>query len=276
MSQQIVTGIERINACFSQLEQKRKKAALVTFTMACDPDYQTSLDILCALPGAGADIVELGMPFSDPMADGPAIQLAGGRALRAGATIADILKMVETFREAHPAVPLILMGYYNPIFHYGCAAFVEAAKTKGVDGLLIVDLPPEEDGEMVELTQKAGLGLIKLITPTTDKDRLKVITPKASGFLYYVSVAGVTGTKSAEQGSIEKAVEAIKAETELPVVVGFGVKSKEQVANIGKSADGVVVGSAFIRAITESLEAESDPAASVLHLARELSAGLKT
>lgn len=268
-----VHGVDRINACFAQLEAHNKKAAFVTFTMAFDPDYHTSLDILCSLPDAGADIVELGMPFSDPMADGPAIQLAGERALAAGATLSGILKMVEVFREKHPSVPLILMGYYNPILHFGIEKFIEAAYEKGVDGLLIVDLPPEEDGLMFEVTQRFGVGLIKLATPTTDKDRLQVIASKASGFLYYVSVSGVTGVKSADQSSVVSAVDALRKVIDIPIVVGFGVKTVEQVSDIGDVADGVVVGSALVRSITSSLET-GDMASDVLALTKDLSSGV--
>lgn len=250
----------RITQCFAKLKAE-KRTGLVTFTMAYDPDEKTSLEILKSLPLAGADIVELGVPFSDPTADGPIIQAAGKRALEAGASLRGTLKIAAAFRETHPEVPLVLMGYYNPVYQYGPAAFFKDAKAAGVDGLIIVDLPPEEDELIAELAVSAGIALIKLITPTTDDKRLARILPKASGFLYYVSVAGITGTKSATSSSVEEAIARFKRHTYLPVVVGFGIKTEAQVAEIGKVADAVVVGSALVQVI-ENQKKEAVTAAS--------------
>lgn len=243
----------RIKQRFDALKQE-KRAALVTFTMAYDPDLATSLGVLKSLPAAGADIIELGMPFSDPMADGPAIQEAGIRALKAGAKLAGVLDMARQFREGEKDTPLVLMGYYNPVQSFGLEKFVDAARDAGVDGLIIVDLPPEEDKPLFALTQKSGIALIKLVTPTTDEARLKVILPTAGGFLYYVAVAGVTGTKSASQGSIQTAVSMIKKHTDLPVAVGFGINTADNVAQVAKAADAVVVGSALVKTLSNKGE----------------------
>jgi tryptophan synthase alpha chain len=239
---------DRIKIKFDTLKQQNR-AGLITYIMAYDPSLAKSTEILNGLPEAGADIIELGMPFSDPMADGPTIQEAAIRALEAGAKLAGILQMVAEFRKNNVSTPLILMGYYNPLQHYGLNKFIDDAKKAGVDGLLIVDLPPEEDDQLHALSLKAGLSLIKLITPTTDEARLQIILKKASGFLYYVAVAGVTGTKSASYDSIEGAVARIKKHTDLPLAVGFGIKSPADVEAVGKHADGVVVGSSLVSKI---------------------------
>jgi len=243
----------RIDRRFAEL-RKAARPALVTFVTAGDPDYQTSLAILKALPAAGADIVELGMPFSDPMADGPAIQAAGLRALQGGQTMAKTLDMVRAFRKADPDTPLVLMGYYNPIYIYGNARFLADAGAAGVDGLIVVDLPPEEDEELCLPAIAAGLNFIRLATPTTDARRLPAVLENTSGFVYYVAITGITGTKAADSLHVAEAVERIRLHTDLPIVAGFGVSKPEQAAAIGRSADGVVVGSALVRAIGESLD----------------------
>jgi tryptophan synthase alpha chain len=245
----------RIDRRFEEL-RRAARPAFVTFVTAGDPDYETSLDILKALPAAGADIVELGMPFSDPMADGPAIQAAGLRALKGGQTLVKTLAMVRAFRKADQTTPLVLMGYYNPIYTYGNDRFLADAKAAGVDGLIIVDLPPEEDEELCIPALKAGLNFIRLATPTTDDRRLPAVLRNTSGFVYYVSITGITGTKAADSLHVAAAVERIKRHTDLPVVVGFGVIKPDQAAAIGRSADGVVVGSALVRAVEQSLDAE--------------------
>ncbi len=242
---------ERIKKKFAELK-KQNRAGLVTYTMAYDKDYQTSLDILKNLPKAGADIIELGMPFSDPMADGPTIQEAALRAFAAGAKLKGVLEIVEKFRKEDDKTPIILMGYYNPLYNYGLEKFVVDAKRSGVDGLLIVDLPPEEDSELYKITKSNNIALIKLATPTTDEKRMAVIAKKATGFIYYVAVAGVTGTKSASYASIADAVKLIKKHSNLPVAVGFGIKSKEDVQQVAKYADAVVVGSELIKQILSS------------------------
>ncbi len=257
----------------------RKKSALVTFVTAGDPDYATSLAILKALPGAGADIIELGMPFSDPMADGPAIQAASMRALQGGQTMVRTLDMVRAFREGDVTTPIVLMGYFNPIYIYGVERFVADAKAAGVDGLIVVDIPPEADEELCLPARAAGLDFIRLATPTTDAARLPAVLANTGGFVYYVSITGITGTRAPDIGEVAKNVARIKSQTPLPVAVGFGVKTPEQAAAMGKIADGVVVGSAIVSAIGDSLDAEGRATAvtipSVLALVTELAAGLK-
>lgn len=245
----------RIDRRFAELK-KAARPALLTFVTAGDPDYDTSLAILKKLPAAGADVVELGMPFSDPMADGPAIQAAGLRALRNGQTMVKTLKMVRAFRETDQSTPIVLMGYYNPIYIYGNERFLADAKEAGVDGLIVVDLPPEEDDELCIPALKSGLNFIRLATPTTDDKRLPVVLRNTSGFVYYVSIAGITGTKAPNSSEVAKAVDRIKRHTDLPVAVGFGVSKPDQAAAIGRNADGVVVGSALVRAIEGSLDGE--------------------
>lgn len=249
----MTNGNSRIAECFARLKRENN-AGLVTFTMASDPDYDTSLEVLKSLPAMGADIIELGMPFSDPMADGPAIQAAGIRALEAGGSLAATLAIVKSFREENHHTPLILMGYYNPVYRYGVEQFVTDAQAAGVDGFIIVDLPPEEDDRLFTASNAAGLSLIKLVTPTTDAKRMEVIVKKASGFIYYVSVAGITGTGSATTASIEEALTRFRMQTDLPIVVGFGIKAPTQAAAIAKHADAVVVGSALVDALQRSPE----------------------
>jgi tryptophan synthase alpha chain len=242
---------KRIADCFANLKNQNK-TGLVTFNMAYDPDYTTSLDVLKALADNGADIVELGMAFSDPMADGPAIQEAANRALAAGSKMPGIFKMVREFRESNQHTPLILMGYYNPVYHYGLEKFTADAASAGVDGLIIVDLPPEEDDELFTYAARHKISLIKLVTPTTDAARLAVILKKASGFLYYVSVAGITGMQSATSNSVKEALTLFRKHTDLPIAVGFGIKTPEQAQALHGVADAVVVGSALVNKIKEA------------------------
>ena len=243
----------RIDKRFAALK-KEGRAALVTFIMAGDPEYDTSLAIAKALPKAGADIIELGMPFTDPMADGPAIQAAGLRALKAGQRMTRTLSLVRDFRKDDDETPIILMGYYNPIYIYGSERFLADAKAAGVDGLIIVDLPPEEDEELCLPALKAGLNFIRLATPTTDDKRLPKVLTNTSGFVYYVSVTGVTGTAAPDTSKVTGAVARIKRHTRLPVAVGFGVKTAQQARAIAEGADGVVVGSALVDALFKSLD----------------------
>jgi tryptophan synthase alpha chain len=243
----------RIDKRFAALKQEGR-AALVTFTMAGDPDYDTALAIAKALPKAGADVIELGMPFTDPMADGPAIQAAGVRALKAGQRMTKTLAMVREFRKSDDATPIVLMGYYNPIYIYGVDKFLVDAKAAGVDGLIVVDLPPEEDDELCLPTLKTGLNFIRLATPTTDDKRLPTVLNNTSGFVYYVSITGITGAATPDAAKVVTAVARIKRYTKLPVAVGFGVKTAEQARAIASGADGVVVGSALVDALRASLD----------------------
>ncbi len=268
----------RIETRFAHLKAEGRPG-LVTFITAGDPDFETSLEILNGLPAAGADVIELGMPFTDPMADGPAIQLASQRALQAGQTLRRTLDMVRRFRERDNETPIVLMGYYNPVYIHGNDRFLKDARAAGVDGLIIVDLPPEEDEELCLPALDAGLNFIRLATPTTDEARLPKVLANASGFLYYVSVTGVTGTREPDIASVEAALSRIRRHTDLPIAVGFGVKTPEQAAAIGQVADGVVVGSALVSAIARTLDdrnhatAETVPA--VLALVRDLATGLR-
>jgi tryptophan synthase alpha chain len=243
----------RIDRRFAALKQEGR-AALVTFTMAGDPDYDTSLAIANALPKAGADVIELGMPFTDPMADGPAIQAAGVRALKGGQRMTKTLALVREFRKSDDATPIVLMGYYNPIYIYGVDRFLVDAKAAGVDGLIVVDLPPEEDEELCLPTLKAGLNFIRLATPTTDVKRLPAVLSNTSGFVYYVSITGITGAAAPDAGKVSAAVARIKRHTKLPVAVGFGVRTAAQARAIAENADGVVVGSALVDALRASLD----------------------
>lgn len=243
----------RIERRFTALK-KEGRAALVTFTMAGDPDYETSLAITRALPKAGADVIELGMPFTDPMADGPAIQAAGLRALKAGQRMTKTLALVREFRKDDDDTPIVLMGYYNPIYVYGNERFLADARSAGVDGLIVVDLPPEEDQELCLPSLKAGFNFIRLATPTTDDRRLPAVLNHTSGFVYYVSITGITGTAAPDTGNVAAAVARIKRHTNLPVAVGFGVKTAEQARAIAQGADGVVVGSALVDALRQSLD----------------------
>jgi tryptophan synthase alpha chain len=245
----------RIDTRFAELKQEGR-AAFVTFLMAGDPDLATSLEIIKALPKAGADIIEIGMPFTDPMADGPAIQAAGLRALKAGTTLKKTLEMVRAFRAGDNVTPLVLMGYYNPIYIYGVDRFLVDAKAAGVDGLIIVDLPPEEDAELCLPAMKAGLNFIRLATPTTDDKRLPAVLANTSGFVYYVSITGITGSGSADSTEVGAAVARIKRHTNLPVCVGFGIRTPEAAHDIAQHANGAVVGSALVDALRASLDAE--------------------
>src|SRR5471032_3160658 len=243
----------RIDIRFAALRQEGR-AALVTFITAGDPDLATSLDILRALPAAGADIIEIGMPFTDPMADGPAIQASGLRALKGGQTMRRTLGLVADFRKGDATTPIILMGYYNPVYVYGVEAFLRDAKAAGVDGLIIVDLPPEEDSELCLPALAAGLNFIRLATPTTDDARLPAVLAHTSGFVYYVSITGITGAAAPDFAKVAAAICRIKAHTSLPVAVGFGVKNAGSAAAIAAHADGVVVGSAIVEALRASLD----------------------
>jgi tryptophan synthase alpha chain len=269
----------RIEARFAQCRAEGR-AALVTYVMAGDPDPETSLAILRGLPKAGADIVEFGLPFTDPMADGPAIQAAGLRALKAGQDTAKTLDLVRRFRAEDAETPVILMGYFNPLYIYGVERFLKDAKEAGIDGLIIVDLPPEEDDELCLPALKAGLAFIRLATPTTDDKRLPAVLANTAGFVYYVSITGITGAATPDFGRVATAVERIKRHTPLPVVVGFGVKNGAHAAAIAQGADGVVVGSALIDALKGSLDAEdrATPAtvAAVTELVADLSAGVRS
>ncbi|MFL5062626.1 MAG: tryptophan synthase subunit alpha [Xanthobacteraceae bacterium] len=243
----------RIDRRFASLKHEGR-AALVTFLVAGDPDERTCLEIVRALPDAGADVIELGMPFSDPMADGPAIQAAGLRALRAGQTMSKTLAMVRTFRQDDNDTPIVLMGYYNPIYIYGVDRFLADARDAGVDGLIVVDLPPEEDDELCLPALRAGLNFVRLATPTTDEKRLPAVLKNTSGFVYYVSIAGITGMAAPDTSKVAAAVARIKHDTTLPVAVGFGVKTAAHARAIAQTADGVVVGSALIDAVRASLD----------------------
>jgi len=264
----VSTSNARIEACFKALAREGR-GGLVTFITAGDPDGDISAAILRGLPGAGADMIELGMPFSDPMADGPAIQAASLRALANGHTMAATLAMVREFRRGDGETPVILMGYYNPIHSYGIDAFVADAAEAGTDGLIIVDLPPEEDAVLRLPAAAAGIDLIRLATPTSDDKRLPVLMGSASGFVYYVSVAGVTGTKSAASASVADAVARIRRHTDLPVAVGFGIRTPEQVGEVARIADAAVVGSAIVDVIADGSGVES-----VLEFVAALSAGV--
>jgi tryptophan synthase alpha chain len=245
----------RIDTRFAALK-KQGRSALVTFVMAGDPDPAASLDVLKALPKAGADIIEIGMPFTDPMADGPSIQAAGLRALKAGMTLRKTLEMVRSFRKDDDTTPLVLMGYYNPIYIYGVDQFLTDAKLAGVDGLIIVDLPPEEDTELCLPAMKAGLNFIRLATPTTDDKRLPAVLANTSGFVYYVSITGITGSASGDARTVGEAVARIKRHTKLPVCVGFGIRTPEAARAIAENADGAVVGTALVDALRASLDGE--------------------
>lgn len=237
--------MSRLQTRFAELKEQNR-AALVTFVTAGDPDYDTSLAILKGLPAAGADVIELGMPFTDPMADGPAIQLANIRALGARQDLAKTLQMVREFRKDNTQTPLVLMGYFNPIHRYGVQRFIGEALDSGVDGLIVVDMPPEHNSELCEPAQAAGLDFIRLTTPTTDDVRLPTVLNGSSGFVYYVSVAGVTGAGAATLEHVEEAVTRLRRHTDLPISIGFGIRTPEQAAAIARLAAGVVVGSALI------------------------------
>lgn len=263
----------RIDKRFSELN-KQGRAGLVTFLMAGDPDHDTSLAIAKALPKAGADVIELGMPFTDPMADGPAIQAAGLRALKAGATLKKTLALVRDFRKGESDTPIVLMGYYNPIYIYGVDKFLVDAKAAGVDGLIVVDLPPEEDEELCLPALKAGLNFIRLATPTTDDKRLPAVLTNTSGFVYYVSITGITGAATPQADKVSSAVARIKRHTKLPVAVGFGVRTAEQARGIAAGADAVVVGSALVDALRSSLDKDNKATAGTVKAVTDLVASL--
>ncbi len=268
----------RIETRFAALK-KEGRAALVTFLMAGDPDPATSLAIIKSLPKAGADVIEIGVPFTDPMADGPTIQAAGVRALAAGQTLRKTLQLVHDFRAGDNATPIVLMGYYNPIYIYGVDKFLTDAKAAGVDGLIVVDLPPEEDDELCIPALRAGLNFIRLATPTTDDRRLPAVLNNTSGFVYYVSITGITGAAIPDTAKVEAAVARIKRHTRLPVAVGFGVKDAASARAIAQGADGVVVGSALIDVLRKSLDANGKAQANTVNavatLVAELAAGVR-
>lgn len=269
----------RIDTRFAALK-KEGRAALVTFYMGGDPDPETSLKVIKALPKAGADLIEIGMAFTDPMADGPTIQAAGLRALSKGITLEKTLHLVREFRKDDNETPIILMGYFNPIFIYGVEKFLVDAKSSGVDGLIVVDCPPEEDDELCKPALKAGLNFIRLATPTTDEKRLPKVLQNTSGFVYYVSIAGITGAARPDPQKVAASVARIKSHTTLPVAVGFGVRTAEDAAEIAKTANGVVVGSALVEAVRQSLHADGRPTeltvGAVTSIVEEIAKGVRS
>lgn len=269
----------RMDKRFADLKAEGRPA-LVTYFMGGDPDYETSLGIMKALPSAGADIIELGMPFSDPMADGPAIQMAGQRALRGGQTLKKTLQLATEFRKTDNETPIVMMGYYNPIYIYGVDRFIEDALASGIDGLIVVDLPPEMDDELCIPAIRKGINFIRLATPTTDDKRLPTVLQNTSGFVYYVSMTGITGSALPDPSLVSGAVKRIKQHTELPVCVGFGVKTADHAKIIGSSADGVVVGTAIVNQVATSLtkdgKATADTVQAVATLVRGLATGARS
>lgn len=274
-----IQAATRIDHRFAALKAEGR-AGLVTFITAGDPDHETSLALLKGLPAAGADVIELGMPFTDPMADGLAIQAAGLRALNNGARMTRTLDMVREFRKGDDDTPVVLMGYYNPVYSYGVERFLADAKAAGVDGLIVVDLPPEEDGELCEPALRAGVNFIRLTTPTTDDDRMPAVLANTSGFVYYVSVTGITGAGSASAGAIDEAVARLRRHTDLPLAVGFGITTPEAAAAVARVADAAVVGSAIVRQVEVNLDADGKPTAAlvpnVLDFVRALAQGVRT
>jgi tryptophan synthase alpha chain len=270
--------VSRIEGRFAALRQEGR-AGLVTYFTCGDPDAATFQKLLDGLPAAGADLIEIGMPFSDPMADGPAIQAAGLRALKAGMNLNGVLEAVRQFRRKDEATPIVLMGYYNPIYRYGVPRFVADAKSAGVDGLIIVDLPPEHDEELCLPARAAGIDFIRLATPTTDDKRLPKVLANTGGFIYYVSIAGITGTKSAAADSVAASVARLKRHTDLPVAVGFGIRTPDQAAAVARAADAAVVGSALVERVAAALDAQGKPGAnlvaSVLGEVRALATGVR-
>ncbi len=271
--------MSRIAQRFATLRAERR-AGLVAYLTAGDPDRDTSARLFAGLAAAGADLIEMGMPFSDPMADGPAVQDAGQRALRAGMTLRGTLAMVRDLRHDDDATPIVLMGYYNPIYRYGAEAFARDAVAAGVDGVIVVDLPPEEDSELMGPANAAGLDVIRLATPTSDDQRLPVIVDGASGFIYYVAIAGITGTRSADSAEVAAAVTRLRHFTDLPVAVGFGIRSPEQAAAVARAADAAVVGSALVQRLAANLDPDSRAkpglVEAVLADIRALAAGIRT
>ncbi len=268
----------RIRRRFEKLKAANR-GGLITFVTAGDPDPITSLDLVLGLPKAGVDLIELGMPFTDPMADGPAIQAASLRALKSGASMIKTLELVRAFRDSDSETPIVLMGYYNPIYIYGVERFLSDARAAGVDGLIIVDLPPEEDEELCLPALNAGVNFIRLATPTTDDDRLPTVLANTSGFIYYVSVMGITGTKAAPEDAVHLAVDRLRRHTDLPIAVGFGIRTAKQVAAITGSADAAVVGSSIVNKIADQLDeaghASPDLVANVLSFVSELAHGVR-
>lgn len=257
----------RIDDTFARLKAEGKKA-FVAYVMAGDPDFERSLELVRGLPGAGVDIIELGLPFTDPMADGETIQLAGQRALEGGQTLEKTLEIARRFREHDHTTPIVMMGYYNPIYSRGVETFLRDAKAAGIDGLIIVDLPPEEDSELCIPAQAAGINFIRLATPTTDDARLPKVLQNTSGFVYYVSITGITGAAAAQAADVAPEVARIKAGTDLPVIVGFGIRSPETAQSIASVADGAVVGSAIVKLVEEGR-----PTAEILEFVSGLAAG---
>lgn len=268
---------QRMTTRFAKLADENRPA-FVTYFMGGDPDFETSLEIMKGLPASGADVIELGMPFSDPMADGPSIQAAGVRALKGGQTMAKTFAMVRGFRETDNETPIVVMGYYNPIYQYGPEKFLDEAKDAGVDGMIIVDLPPEMDEELCIPAVARDLNFIRLATPTTDEKRLPKVLTNTSGFVYYVSINGITGSAAPEPADVARQVKHIKAQTDLPICVGFGVRTAEQASAIGSVADGVVVGSAIVGTIADSLEdgeAGAETISAPLALVADIAKGVK-
>lgn len=270
-----VGGTKRIEARFAELRSKGL-TGLITFITAGDPDPETSLEICKALVKSGADVIELGMPFTDPMADGPAIQKGNLRALKSKTTVSRTLEIIRSFRELDINTPIILMGYYNPIYSYGVEKFLSDALDSGCDGLIVVDIPPEEDEELCVPTHTAGMSFIRLATPTTDELRLPAVLKNTSGFLYYVSMAGITGVGSPDPKEVKKSVNRIRRATDLPIAVGFGIRTSEQAQTIAEFADAAVVGSAFVECIGNSIETGVDILDSISKLAGELSSGINS
>ncbi len=270
--------LTRIDRRFAALADEGR-AALVTYLMAGDPDAETSLQIIRALPQAGADVIEIGIPFTDPMADGPSIQAAGLRALKAGMTLKKVLALARAFRDGDDTTPLVLMGYYNPVYVYGVERFLRDAKAAGIDGLIIVDLPPEEDAELCLPALAAGLNFIRLATPTTDDRRLPAVLANTSGFVYYVSITGITGAAAPDPSRVGAAVARIKRHTSLPVAVGFGVKNAATAEAIARQADGVAVGTALVDALKRSLDqkdhATGNTVAAVTALVTDIAGGVR-
>ena len=270
--------MSRIEQRFAKLREEGR-AGLVAYLTAGDPDPETALALFRGLPAAGADLIEIGMPFSDPMADGPLIQAAGQRALKAGQTLRKTLAMVRELRRADAETPLVLMGYYNPIYRYGADSFTREAVAAGVDGVIVVDLPPEEDAELIEPARRAGLDFVRLATPTSDAERLPRILAGAQGFLYYVAIAGITGTRAADTDAVREAVGRLRRFTQLPVAVGFGIKNPQQAAAVARAADAAVVGSALVARLAEQLDGEGRAkpglVAAVLDDVRALAEGVR-